>query len=242
MKILNLGCGTKASVDPAVVNIDWSFYLRVKRRKLLAKAAPLIFRGKRLQKFNSLPDNIVVHNLAKGIPAESESVDAVYHSHLLEHLDRKTARAFLMEVYRVLKPGGVHRMAVPDLEEACQRYIEHIGVCEVRPEEAAKHDDYIAVIIEQCVRTEASATSRQTGPRRFIENLVLGDAKKRGETHQWMYDRISLPALLTQCGYRDVCIQQYDSSRIHQWNKYRLDSNDDGTEYKTDSLYVEAMK
>lgn len=241
-KILNLGCGTKTSDDPAVVNIDWSFYLRIKRRKLLSKAAPIIFRGKRLKKFQSLSDNIVVHNLAKGIPAESDSVDAVYHSHLLEHLDRPIARAFLLEAYRVLKPGGVHRIAVPDLEEACQRYLEHIGQCDARPEERPKHDDYVAVIIEQCVRTEGSETSRQTGPRRFVENLILGDARKRGETHRWMYDRINLPVLLASCGYRDIRIQQFDTSMIPEWSKYGLDQNEDGSEYKQDSLYVEAVK
>jgi len=242
MRILNLGCGTKASSDPAVVNIDWSIYLRFKRRKLLAATAPIFFRGRRLEKFKALPENILVHNLAKGIPFESNSVDAVYHSHVLEHLDRKTGKAFVMEVHRVLKPGGVHRIVVPDLEEACQRYLEHIAVCDGNAEEAGRHDTYVAAMIEQCVRSEAGGTSRQTPVRRYVENLILGSARQRGETHQWMYDRINLGALLRDCGYRDVRQQQFDSSLIANWNKYGLDQKEDGTEYKEESLYMEGVK
>lgn len=242
MRILNLGCGTKASSDPAVVNIDWSIYLRIKRRKLFAKVAPLFFKGERLRRFKALPDNIIVHNLAKGIPFPAESADVVYHSHLFEHLDRQTGQAFAKEVLRVLKPGGIHRIVVPDLEEACQRYLAHMAVCEGNPDEAQQHDNYVAAIIEQCVRSEAGGTSRQNPLRRRVENLVLGTARQRGETHQWMYDRINLPALLMNCGYREVHLQSYDTSLIPEWNKYGLDTKADGTEYKVESMYVEAVK
>lgn len=42
MQILNLGCGTKVSDDPAVVNIDWSIMLRIKRNPLLRAAVPVL--------------------------------------------------------------------------------------------------------------------------------------------------------------------------------------------------------
>lgn len=37
MRILNLGCGSKASSSPDVVNIDWSIALRLKRNRLLRR-------------------------------------------------------------------------------------------------------------------------------------------------------------------------------------------------------------
>jgi SAM-dependent methyltransferase len=242
MKILNLGCGTKTSADPSVINIDWSIALRVKRRKLLTLFAPIFFRGERLRRFRSLPDNIMVHNLAKGIPFAANSVDAVYHSHLFEHLERGVAREFAREVHRVLKPGGIHRIVVPDLEEACQLYLAHLQECDSNPAERRNHDAYVEAIIEQCVRIEAGGTARQGPLRRRIENLVLGDARKRGEAHQWMYDRVNLSSLLIDCGYREVHIQQYNSSLIPNWIHFGLDSQPDGTEYRTDSMYVEAVK
>lgn len=91
-------------------------YLRLKRSRFGQLLAPIILDQERLHKFRSIPDNIIVHNLAKGIPFPDGSVDVVYHSHLLEHLDRDVAERFLREVQRVLRLGGIQRIVVPDLE------------------------------------------------------------------------------------------------------------------------------
>jgi len=242
MRILNLGCGTKTSNSPYMINIDWSIYLRLKKIKILAAIAPLVIKGGRLERFNSLPDNIMVHNLANGIPFDSDSVDAAYHSHMLEHLDRDVAKTFLMEVKRVLKPGGIHRIVVPDFEVACRAYIAHIATCETNLRESDNHDFHTAKVLEQSVRREAHGTSQQNPLRRFIENMILGDARRRGETHQWMYDRISLKMMLINLGYKEPRIQEFNTSQIPNWNEYGLDTDNNGNQYKIDSLYMEAVK
>lgn len=242
MKMLNLGCGTKTSNKPGVINIDWSIYLRLKKMRLFTPILPLLVKGDRLKWINSLPDNIMVHNLAKGIPFKSDSVDVVYHSHLLEHLDRNVAEKFLIEVKRVLKPGGIHRIAVPDLEKACRAYIAHILSCESEPDESDDHDSFIATLLEQSVRKEAFGTSQQNSWRRFVENFVLGDARRRGETHQWMYDRINLKAKLINIGYKEVHVQDYITSLIPNWVEFELDADEKGNQYKPESLYVETLK
>jgi ubiquinone/menaquinone biosynthesis C-methylase UbiE len=242
MKILNLGCGTKVSSNPDVINIDWSIYLRLKKNPVFRVIVPLLLKDERLKHFNSLSDNIVVHNLAKGIPFPSNSVDAVYHSHLFEHLDRDVAKAFLIEVKRVLKHGGIHRIVVPDLEKATRAYIAHISNCQNNFEEANKHDSYVASIIEQSVRREAFGTSQQKPIRKFIENVFLGDARRRGETHQWMYDKINLSVLLVSCGYNNPQSYNYNTSQISDWNKYGLDLDEHGNEYKPESMYIETRK
>ena len=56
------------------------------------------------------------HDITKGIPAGDNTLDVTYHSHFLEHLSYKDGWTFLRECYRVLKPGGIHRIVVPDLE------------------------------------------------------------------------------------------------------------------------------
>ncbi len=242
MKILNLGCGTKVSAIPDVINIDWSIYLRIRSNRLLRAVAPVFVRGQRLAQLNSIPDNIMVYDLSKGIPFEANSVDVVYHSHLLEHLDRKAAKQFLLEVKRVLKEGGVQRIVVPDFEKLCRTYIAHIALCEQNPEEVGNHDNILGTIIEQSVRKESYGTSQQKCLRKFVENVVFGDARKRGETHQWMYDRVSLCALLTSLGYRNCLIRQFNSSAISDWSRYGLEVDEFGREYKKGSLYVEALK
>ncbi len=241
MKILNLGCGTKTSNKLNVINIDWSIYLRLKK-KIFAPIIPFFLKGERLGRFNSLPENIMVHNLAKGIPFGDDSVDAVYHSHILEHLDKDVAIKFLVEIKRVLKSGGIHRIVVPDLEKVCRNYILHIAFCEINPDESNSHDIYIARLLQQSVQKEAFGTSQQAPLRRFFENLFLGGARQRGETHQWMYDRINLKSKLLNIGYKEVYIQDYNTSLIPDWNEYALDIDDKGNQYKPESLYVEALK
>ncbi|GAK57148.1 hypothetical protein U27_04113 [Candidatus Vecturithrix granuli] len=242
MKILNLGCGTKTSASPEVINIDWSIYLRFKKNPLLRVIAPLFVKGERLERFHALPTNIMVHNLSRGIPFASDSIDAIYHSHLLEHLDRNVAERFLIEVKRVLKPGGIHRIVVPDFEQGCRQYVEHIALCDVHSSEAVSHEHYIEGILEQSVRQESSGTRQQSGFRRLLENLILGDARRRGETHQWMYDRISLCQLLALLGYKHPRVCTYNVSLIPHWSEYRLEVDECGNEYKPASLYVEAEK
>lgn len=48
--------------------------------------------------------------------------EAVYASHVLEHLDRDAAELCLREVHRVLRPGGIVRLAVPDLDAIVSHY------------------------------------------------------------------------------------------------------------------------
>lgn len=85
----------------------------------------MVLSGSRLEQFDAIAGPVVVHDLRRGIPAGDESVDAVYHSHLLEHLDRQQVPRFLAEFRRVLKPGDVHRLVVPDLERIATRYLSH---------------------------------------------------------------------------------------------------------------------
>jgi len=71
----------------------------------------------------------MVHNLSKELPFPSGSVDVVYHSHFLEHLDKPLARNFLIEVKRVMKNAAIHRIGVPDFQILCKQYIEHVLLC-----------------------------------------------------------------------------------------------------------------
>ena len=184
MKILNLGCETKT--NPEMINIDWSIYLRIRLNKFYYFLAPVFIRGERLKKLRELPRDILLHDLSKGIPFPSNSIDVVYHSHFLEHLDRDIVEKFLLEVKRVLRSGGIQRIVVPDLEKLTINYITHLQACNTESNIEKEHDHYISAIIWPCVLKEAFSTSQQPKVRRFIENLILGDARERGITHQWM--------------------------------------------------------
>lgn len=54
-----------------------------------------------------------------------QSIDLIYASHLLEHFSRVETANVLSEWFRVLKVGGVLRLAVPDFEKVVQVYLKN---------------------------------------------------------------------------------------------------------------------
>jgi predicted SAM-dependent methyltransferase len=63
-------------------------------------------------------------NVAKRFPFADESVEAVFSSHLIEHLPDPVARHMMAESLRVLAPGGVCRVVAPSLGWALGLYDE----------------------------------------------------------------------------------------------------------------------
>ena len=61
-------------------------------------------------------DDYLVINLrgAPRLPMADDSVKLVYSSHCLEHLDDASGAAVLAEAFRVLEPGGLIRLVLPD--------------------------------------------------------------------------------------------------------------------------------
>jgi predicted SAM-dependent methyltransferase/glycosyltransferase involved in cell wall biosynthesis len=69
-------------------------------------------------------DRVIAADLRKGLRfLDDASIDFIYHEHFFEHLDRRSARRFLQECLRVLKPNGWMRMAMPDLDRTIERYV-----------------------------------------------------------------------------------------------------------------------
>ena len=61
------------------------------------------------------------HDITK-LPYNDNSVDLIYASHVFEYFDREDGLGVLKEWHRVLKPGGVLRIAVPDFEAIAKLY------------------------------------------------------------------------------------------------------------------------
>ncbi len=93
-RLLNVGCGR--CFHPQWTNID------------------LVASGPEVRQYD----------LRRGLPYDPNSFDAVYHSHVLEHLTPEDAVTMLRECHRVLRPGGVMRVVVPDLEGIARVYLQ----------------------------------------------------------------------------------------------------------------------
>ncbi len=89
-------------------------------------------------------------NLLARLPVADGTAALVYSSHFLEHVPRDLVPGFLRECWRVLQPGGVVRLVLPDLGNLAREYL-------VR-REAGEHDkaDFVVLeMIDQCVRRES---------------------------------------------------------------------------------------
>lgn len=74
-----------------------------------------------------------------------------------------------------------------------------------------------------------------------IKYINIAKFRSSGEIHQWMYDRYSLKKLLTEVGFKNIEIKTVFESNIPNWEKFKLESENQ-TIYKPDSLIIEAIK
>lgn len=135
MKAVNFGCGLNVAAD--WVNFDASPTLRLQRLPLVGRVARALIRP-------PFPNLASFGDIVRGLPLSPDSVDLAYSSHVLEHLSLRDFRQALAEVLRILKPGGVFRGVLPDLEveartyladladDACSRFMQrtYLGVCD----------------------------------------------------------------------------------------------------------------
>lgn len=89
-------------------------------------------------------------NLLDRLPLADESASMVYSSHFLEHVPKSLVPVLLRDWLRVLQPGGVVRIVVPDLENLAREYLNMRNAGEHE-----KADFVVLEMIDQCVRRES---------------------------------------------------------------------------------------
>ena len=186
---LNLGCG---QVAPASwQNYDSSWHAQLSKAKWLLNAA----RTLHLVSDSHWPDNVTYLDLNKRWPFPSAHADAVYASHVFEHLSPASANLFLAEALRVLKPGAPIRLVVPDLLEHARAYIENSGT-------PAATEEFLWAI-------NMHLPNHRNGVH-ALYNWVNGFPA----VHKCMYDRYSLTALLEKAGFVSIHIAARGESKL----------------------------
>lgn len=190
MRFVQYGCGH--SGPAGWLNYDASLTLRLERLPLLGQ-----FIKKNTQRF---PDSIQFGDIVRGLPIEDNSVDGAYASHVLEHLSREEMFTALERTFRMLKPGGVFRLIVPDLEARARRYIGDL--------DTARSDANDRLLRVSYLGTEANPR----GPAQ-IASEFLGRNK-----HLWMWDYPSMKAALESAGFTGVRRCDLGDSNIVQFD------------------------
>jgi len=96
---------------------------------------------------------VIAHDLRRAFPFDDAAFDAVYGSHVLEHLEPAAARRLLQECFRILRPGGIIRIVVPDLESIARLYVSSLeGAVDGDRESELRYDWLMLELYDQAVR------------------------------------------------------------------------------------------
>jgi SAM-dependent methyltransferase len=109
------------------LNVDVTPHLFIARVPLLPQvlhAAGLLDRKRLEQHRAGVFRKLKYMDVATGIRLPDASCRAVFSSHVLEHLFRDEVHRLIAEIRRVLVPGGVCRVVVPDLAKIVATYDE----------------------------------------------------------------------------------------------------------------------
>lgn len=142
---------------------------------------------------NGVADTVLLnYDLTNGIPASDNSLEVVYHSHMLEHLTNNEGIEFLRECSRVLQPGAIMRLLVPDLESFSKKYVEG--------------DDFFF----DAYRKEALDNDSNLYPTRGA--IFMGMLHNHG--HKMGYDFETLQYVLKQTGFTNVKKTMFQESQL----------------------------
>ena len=199
---LHLGCGM---ISPdGWINVDGSWNARLAKhpfwRKVLT-ATSIITKDQSNVAWNP---KIITRDVRKPLPFPANALDAIYASHLLEHLYLNEARQLLQECFRTLRPGGVLRMVVPDLHATAIAYLKLTDSYDLRNSGNPTPADWLN---SRLLLREPNA-ARGNFLHKLYTNL------KDLHSHKWMYDAPSLGAEFSKSGFVEVGQMQLHDSRV----------------------------
>lgn len=206
---INVGCGLNA--PEGWLNVDRSPNLvldRVRPVKVLLRRLGVLSEAH----MAAWPRNIVRLDVRKGLPYPDGSFEGVYSSHMLEHLYFDQAQAVLREFRRVLRPGGIVRLALPDATRLARDLLEAVD----DPEAGLSFNDGLA----------AHPLEAPGRAHRLLAPFV-------GNVHRWQPVPALVIHMLTDAGFVGARTRGYLEGDL-------LDLV--AVESRADSLFVEATR
>ncbi len=171
-------------------------------------------------KFDSRADIYFNGHLA--FPFREDTFQYIYSEHTLEHIRMRKVKFFLSESLRILKPGGVFRISVPDLELFARKYTE-------------KDEAFFAHYMKEY------ADLRKAGKEKYWLVRSPGGVLNTLATrhffhHRWFYDFETLQSCALELGYSKVDRRSFANSPVETLGAM------DRQIRESESLYIELTK
>lgn len=122
---------------------------------------------------------VICHDIRTGLPFQDNWFEMVYHSHVLEHLTPEDGEQLIRECYRVLQPGGILRIVVPDLEKITQLYLQSMRKAWGGDREAEQDYEWMKLeLLDQLVRHQSGGqmgrymTDERRDNLKFVKSRV----------------------------------------------------------------------
>lgn len=173
---VQFGCGFTAPVTWR--NFDASPTLRFERLPVFGR---LYTKNER-----RFPANVEYGDILVGLPVPAGSCTGVFCSHVLQDMSVDECRIALKQTFELMRPGGIFRLVVPDLEYSARRYVES--------------NDPLAAV--QFMREGKFGV--ETGPRRLYARVIQSLESSLGSRQRWMWDFKSFAHELRQIGFHNI--------------------------------------
>ncbi|MBC6417822.1 MAG: methyltransferase type 11 [Prochloron sp. SP5CPC1] len=201
------GCGFCA--PESWLNFDSALTVWIERLPLIGRfySSPKAIGESQQVKRCRFPEHIRYGDIVRGLPVSENSCSGVYACHILEHLCLEEFRLALLNTFNILKPGGIFRLIVPDLEIAAKNYLS---------------SDSPTASIEFLKSTMIGTKKRSIGLKSFLKNALGSNSV----AHLWMWDYKALSQELLTVGFSDIRPAHFNDSEDKRFSeveeKYRF--------------------
>jgi predicted SAM-dependent methyltransferase len=153
----------------------------------------------------------LVWDLCDGIPLSDNRYDGAFTEHCLEHIALDKCRFVLREIKRILKPGAILRVVVPD----AGKYLDLYQARKTGSDDKFPYEDQRVL-------------SGLVTPMMIVNDVF------RGHGHLYAYDAETLRTLLADAGFTGSRVERFGSGA-------KADLLLDSPGRIIESLYVEAL-
>jgi predicted SAM-dependent methyltransferase len=129
-------------------------------------------------------------DLRERLPFKDSTVAIIYSEHFFEHLSYpEEVQQFLSECIRILKPGGLFCVGVPDTEPCCKNYADG--------------------------NVEAFRAAQERWHPKWCDTMMhsVNYHFRQGEEHKYAYDFETLAKVLSSAGFTNIIRRPWDAGR-----------------------------